>query len=76
MIRKLLPPDFDAIIRGDITDANRDLDEETNLSRIKREIDHSVIEILRNLEEGYDDDTLHDYIVETIHLIRTSESFG
>jgi len=75
MIRKLLPPDFDAIIMGNITDANRDLDEETNLSRIEREIDHSVIEILRNLE-GYDDDTLHDYIVETIHLIRTSESFG
>jgi len=75
MIRKLLPPDFDAIIMGNITDANRDLDEETNPSRIEREIDLSIIEILRNFKE-YDDDTLHDYIVETIHLIRTSELFG
>jgi hypothetical protein len=66
----------DIAMIGKITEANRDLDldEEINLLRIERGIDHSVIEILRNLN-GYDDGTLRNYIIETIHLIRTSESF-
>ena len=66
----------DVTLIGNITDANwnSDLDEETNLSRIERKIDLSVIEILRNLD-GYDEGTLHDYIEETIHFIRASEMF-
>lgn len=66
----------DVTLIGNITDANwdSDLDEETNLSRIERKIDLSVIDILRNLD-GYDDGTLHDYIEETIHFIRASEMF-
>lgn len=65
----------DIAMIGKITEANRDLDEEINLLRIERGIDHSVIEILRNLK-GYDDGTLRNYIIETIHLLRTSELFG
>ncbi len=61
---------------GNIAKANWDPDlvEKRNLLSIERKIDRSVIDVLKNLE-GYDDGTLHNYIVETIQLIRTSELF-
>lgn len=51
-----------------------DLDEETNLLLIERDIDRSIVDILLNLN-GYDDGTMHDYIIDTIHLIHTPELF-
>ncbi len=67
----------DVAMMCSITDENWDseLDEDLNQSRIGRIIDHSVIAILRDLN-GYDDGTLHEYITETIDLIRSSEMIG
>jgi hypothetical protein len=53
---------------------NSDLDEETNLLLIERDIDRSIVDILLNLNV-YDDGTMHDYIIDTIHLIHTPELF-
>ena len=66
----------DVAMMANITDTNwhSDLDEETNLLIIERDIDRSIVDILLNLN-GYDDGTLHDHIIESIHLIHTPELF-
>lgn len=48
-----------------------------------REIDTKIIEVLQNLmkyliendDGALHDHTLHDYIIDTIHLIQNSEKF-
>ncbi|RCV65911.1 hypothetical protein C5S53_01365 [Methanophagales archaeon] len=66
----------DVAVMAKITDTNwhSDLDEETNILIIERDIDRSIVDILLNLN-GYDDGTLHDLIIESIHLIHTPELF-
>ena len=66
----------DVSMIANIADTNwhSDLDEETNLLLIERDIDRSIVDILLNLN-GYDDGTMHDYIIDTIHLLHTPELF-
>lgn len=58
------------------TDGYKDLDlnDETTLSKLYDKIDGTFLDILNDLEE-HDDGTLDKYIIETIHLIRTSDMF-
>ena len=66
----------DVAMIANITDTkwNSDLNEETNLLIIGRDIDRSIVDILLNLK-GYDDGTMHDCIIDTIHPIHTPELF-
>ena len=66
----------DVSMIANIADTNwhSDLDEETNLVLIERDIDRSIVDILLNLN-AYDDSTMRDYIIDTIHLIHTPELF-
>jgi hypothetical protein len=63
-------------IIGNLTNShknkNADMDEETNISTISKEIDRTMIDILNDIDKN-DDGALHDLIVDTIDLIKTLE---
>ncbi len=48
-----------------------DLEDETDIIKLIREIDRSITDVLYDLKE-YDDGSLHDYIMEMDHLIQAS----
>lgn len=62
-------------IIGHLTNIYKDtlglnLEDEINVSKLLKEIDQSVIDILYDLKT-YDDGSLHNYIMETVDLIQT-----
>ncbi|CAG0956748.1 hypothetical protein METP2_00539 [Methanosarcinales archaeon] len=63
-------------IIGNLTDShknkNTDMDEETTMSAISKEVDRTMIDILNDIDKN-NDGALHDLIVDTIDLIKAWE---